>query len=207
MLYDSVIGINISNALSGTYFNSSKAGKEVGEREGRNVSVFDSKSLTGGLGLLLLRVARELENGETYDNLLVKIKEWIPKIQIRVSVPTLKYIVRSGRVSKFKSYIATKLDLKPVIAMDDDGRTYLFSKSFTEKSSMKKAMKSIEKLLLDKEVWEYAITHANNQPCAEWYSLEMEKLTGKKPVYIDHASPALVANTGPGVVCVSLMMK
>lgn len=207
MLYDSVIGINISNALSGTFYNSSRAGKEVGQREGKNVSVFDSRSLTGGLGLILLRVARELEKGESYENLLVKIQEWIPKVKLRVSVPTLKYIVRSGRVSKFKSYIATKLDLKPVIALNEEGRTYLFSKSFSEKGSMKKAMKSIEKLLRNDKVWEYAITHANNQASAEWYAKEMEKLTGKSPVYIDHASPALVANAGTGVVCVSLMLE
>jgi fatty acid-binding protein DegV len=62
-------------------------------------------------------------------------------------------------------------------------------------------------MLRNNKVWEYAITHANNQPIAEWYATEMEKLTGKKPVFIDHASPALVANTGPGVVCVSLMME
>ena len=169
--------------------------------------MFNSKTLTGGLGLLLLRVARELENGETYENLLSKIEHWISKTQIRVSVPTLKYIVRSGRVSKFKSYIATMLDLKPVIALDEEGRTYLFSKSFTEKGSMKKAFQSIKKMLRNNKVWEYAITHANNQPCAEWYAIEIEKLTGKKPVFIDHASPALVANAGPGVVCVSMMME
>jgi hypothetical protein len=207
MLYGSVIGINISGALSGTFFNSSKAGKEVGEREGKNVSVFDSKTLTGGLGLLLLRIARELEKGESYEDLLIKIKSWIPKTQVRVSVPTLKYIVRSGRVSKFKSFIATKLDLKPVISLDEEGRTYLFSKSFSEKGSMKKAMLSIKKLLKNNKLWGYTITHANNQASADWYASEMEQLTGLKPVYVDHASPALVANTGPGVVCVSLMME
>ena len=36
---------------------------------------------------------------------------------------------------------------------------------------------------------------------------KMEKLTGKRPVFIDHASPALVANAGTGVVCVSIMME
>jgi uncharacterized protein len=207
MQYSSVIGINLTGAMSGTFFNSERAGKEVAESTGKSVTVFNSKTLTGGLGLLLLRVARELENGETYENLLPKISQWIPKTQLRVSVPTLKYIVRSGRVSRFKSYIATRLDLKPVIALDEEGSSYLFSKSFTEMGSMKKAIGSIKKMLKGNKVWEYAVTHANNQPCAEWYAVEMEKLTGKKPVFIDNASPALVANTGPGVVCVSVMME
>jgi uncharacterized protein len=205
--YSSVIGINLAGALSGTFFNSDKAGKEVAERTGKSVSVFNSKTVTGGLGLIILRIVREIEQGESYENLLSKIEHWISKTQIRISVPTLKYIVRSGRVSKFKSYIATLLNLKPVIALDDEGRTYLFSKSFTEKGSRKKALKSIKKILYNNKVWEYAITHANNQPHADWYANEIEKITGRKPVFIDHASPALVANAGPGVVCVSMMME
>jgi uncharacterized protein len=205
--YSSVIGLNITGAMSGTYFNSDKAGREVAERSGKKVDVFDSKTLTGGLGLLLLRLARELENGASHEELVSKVNQWIPKTQMRVSVPTLKYIVRSGRVSKFKSYIATLLDLKPVIAIDDEGKSYLFSKSFTQKGSMKNSLKSIKKLLHNQKIWEYAITHANNQSGADWYAREIELLTGKKPVFVDNASPALVANTGPGVVAVSMMLE
>ena len=35
MQYDSVIGINLTSAMSGTFFNSEKAGKEVAERTGK----------------------------------------------------------------------------------------------------------------------------------------------------------------------------
>ena len=206
-LYESVIGINISQALSGTYFNSDKAGKEVSMRSGKAVEVFNSKTITGALGLLILRIARALKNGETYEELTPKINEWIEKVYLRASVPTLKYIVKSGRVSPFKGFIAKTLDLKPVIAINDKGSTYLFGKSFSEKGCMKKAVNSIRKLLRQGQIWEYAITHANNKEGADWYASQMEKLTGKPPVFIDHASPAIIANTGTGVVCVSFMMQ
>jgi hypothetical protein len=206
-LYDSVLAINLTQAMSGTFFNSDKAAKEVAERTGKQVTVVNSKTLTGGLGLILLRVARALENGQTYEQLIPQINAWIPKSHIRVTVPTLKYIVRSGRVSQFKSFVAKTLDLKPVIALDDEGKTYLFSKSFTQKGSMMKSLNSIKKLLRKEQLWEYVITHAKNEEGAQWFATELEKLTGKKPVFIDHASPALVANAGPGVVCVALMME
>ena len=126
---------------------------------------------------------------------------------MRVSVVTMKYIVRTGRVSPLKSFVAKLLDLKPIIAIDDEGKTVLFSKSFSEKASMKKVIRSISDAVKGKKVWEYAITHANNEATAQWYAQEIEKITGKKPVFIDHASPALVANTGPGITCVSLMLE
>jgi hypothetical protein len=193
--------------MSGTYFNSYKASRDVAERTGKKISVFNSKALTGALGLIILRIARAIENGESYEEIISKVDDWIDKTIIRVSVTTMKYIVRSGRVSPLKSYIAQKLDLKPVITVNKEGKSELFGKSFTEKSGMKTVIKSIEKIIRKNNIWEYAITHANNPKTADWYASEIEKLTGKKPVFIEQASPVLVANTGPGVVCVSLLLE
>jgi fatty acid-binding protein DegV len=35
----------------------------------------------------------------------------------------------------------------------------------------------------------------------------MEKLTGKKPLFIEQVSPVLGANTGPGVTGISVMLE
>ncbi|MEI6899152.1 MAG: DegV family protein [Bacteroidota bacterium] len=207
MQYDHVIGVNLTQAMSGTFFNSDKAGREVAERTGKQVKVFNSKTLTGGLGLILLRVARSIQQGVSYDELLPLIDQWIEKSHMRVTVPTLKYIVKSGRVSPFKGFVAKMLDLKPVILIDKEGAAQLSGKSFTIQGSMKNSLKNIRSILNKGRLWEYAITHAGNPDGASWYTSEMEKLTGKPPAFVEHASPALVANVGPGVVCVSLLME
>lgn len=205
--YDSVIGIHLGQALSGTYSNSLIASREVAERTGKKIEVFNSKSVTAGMGLLILRVAKALEKGMSHENISSRIKEWIEKSHLRVSVTTMKYIVRSGRVSPLKGFIAKLLDLKPIIYLNKEGKTDLLGKSFTEKGISKKLIRDIARLLRNNKVWEYAITHANNPTTVEFYATEMEKLTGKKPLFIDHASPALVANTGPGIVGVSIMFE
>jgi DegV family protein with EDD domain len=205
--YESVIGINVSAGLSGTCSTSEKAAKEVSERTGKQMKVFNSKTISGSLGLIILRMVQAIENGATYTEVLSKIEEWIQKSTVRISVKTLKYIVKSGRVSPLKSFIANFLDIKPLIAFDTNGKTILFSKSFTEKSSMKKAIRSIEKLARTKKIWNYAITHSGNLPTAEWYAHEMERITGFKPVFVEHASPVLVAHAGPGVACVSILFE
>ena len=124
-----------------------------------------------------------------------------------MTVPTLKYIIRSGRVSPFKSFVARLLDLKPVIAVDENGKTFMFGKSFSTKGSMKKVIRNLAKLVRGNQVWEYAIMHANNPEAADWYAAEMEKVTGKKPVFVDNASPVLAANTGEGVVGIAVMLE
>ncbi len=205
--YKSIIGIHLSQALSGTFSSSDKGSKDIITRTGKKIDVVNSNSITGGLGLIVLRTARAIEAGASHEEVMAKMAEWKVKSMIHVSVTTLKYIVRSGRVSPFKSFVAKLLDLKPIILIDREGKASLFSKSFSEKSSMKKVMRNIVKITADQKVWEYTITHANNPSTAQWYAEEMEKLTGKKPLFIDHASPALVANVGPGIACVSLMLE
>jgi fatty acid-binding protein DegV len=110
-------------------------------------------------------------------------------------------------VSPLKSFIARTLDLKPIISVDQEGKATLASKSFSEKGSMKKIMHKCRTLLRNDKVWEYAITHANNPEAAGWFAGQMELLTGRKPAFIDHASPAIVANVGPGMTCISLMLE
>lgn len=205
--YESVIAIHISQGLSGTFSGSTKGAEDVVARTGKKISIVNSKSLTAGYGLLVLRAARAIESGLDHDAVMKQMDEWVNKSRIQVSVPTLKYIVRSGRVSPLKSFVARSLDLKPVISLTSEGKTKLTDKSFSEKGSMKKVIRNIARMLEHEKIWEYAITHANNTTVANWYAGEVEKLSGKKPVFIDHASPALVANTGPGVVCISLMME
>jgi DegV family protein with EDD domain len=205
--YDSIIGLHLSQAMSGTFSNSSKSAEEVMSRTGKKIHLFNSRTLTAGLGLTVLRVARAIEEGKSVDEIIPKIEEWIGKSHLRVTVPTLKYIIRSGRVSPFKSFIAKMLDLKPVISVNREGKSEMFGKSFTTRGSMKKLVKDMTRLLKDKNVWEYAVMHANNQEAADWYAVEMEKITGKKPVFMDNVSPVLAANTGEGVVGVAVMME
>ena len=205
--YQSVIGIHLSEKLSGTFSSSLKGSKDVANRTGKKIDVINSTKLTGGLGLIVLRAARAIANGASHEEVISKMEEWKSKSIVNVSVKTLKYIVRSGRVSPLKSFIGRMLDLKPIINIDKEGKASLASNSFSEKGSMKKIIRNLARLTDGKQVWGYAITHANNPTTAQWYALQMENITGKKPLFIDHASPALVANTGPGVACISLLME
>lgn len=205
--YDSILAIHLTQGMSGTFSSSTKGSQDVINRTGKKINVVNSKSLTGGLGLVVLRAARAIENGASHDEVMAQMDEWVAKSHIQVSVTTLKYIVRSGRVSPLKSFIARSLDLKPVISLNEEGKSTLLDKSFSEKGSRKKLIRNVSRIIQDGKVWEYAITHANNTASVNWYAAELEKLTGKKPVFIDHASPALAANAGPGVVCVAFMME
>ena len=204
--YQSLISINISGKLSGTWQNSLNAARKVAAETGKRIDVVDSRRLTSGMGMILLRSAKALKDGMTHDELMEKIPEWIEKSKILVTTRTLKYMVKSGRLSSTKGVIGKLLNLKPVVVVTNEGTIKSFGKPFTLKQSMRLVMKEFEKILKDRRVWGYAMSHASNLKTAEWYAEKMEALTGEPPLFIQNASPALVANVGLGVVAINVLM-
>jgi hypothetical protein len=205
--FQSIIGIHISGAMSGTFSNSSKAAHTVSEHSGKNIKVINSKRLSSGLGLVVLRAAMALENGATFEQLTDLIQKWSLNTKMYVSSCTIKYMVKSGRLSYTKGLIGSLLNLKPVVTVNDEGKTETFGKPFTEKGSRELIMENIHKLAGKRSVWGYSISHAKNLVAAQWLREQMVSLTGKEPVFINDASPVLGVNVGPGVVAISVMFE
>lgn len=206
--YDSVIGMHLNASMSGTYSNAKKSAKSISWQMKKRIDIIDSKKLTGSLGLLVLRLAEAIESKKySHDELIELGEEWTQKSDLFVSVKTLKYIAKSGRVNPIKGFIGNLLNLKPIITVDNKGVSSLLEKSFTEEGSMKNMMKHAKETFAKGELWGYSITHANNPTTAEWYENELTKLTGQKPKFMNISSPVLGANVGPGIVSVSFLLK
>jgi len=204
--YKSILSIHISNKLSGTWQNSLNAAKKVEEESGKTIKVINSNRVSNALGLIVLRAARALEQGMLPDEISTLITKWSEKTNVLVSAKSMKYMIKSGTVSKSKGVIGSVLNIKPVVTMDSEGKTAAFGKPFTFKQSMKMVMNEFKKFIDGKKVWGYAISHADNLELANWYAQELEKITGMKPEFIQHASPVLVTNVGTGVVAVTVML-
>lgn len=206
--YDSIIGIHISKALSGTWQNSKKAAKTIGWQIKKDIDVVDSRKITGGLGLLVLRLAEAIECDKySHQELLKMLDGWIQKSELFVSVTTLEHIIKSGRVSPLKGAIAKLLKLKPVISIDSKGEAKMLEKSLTEKGSVKNLLRNVTKITRDHEIWGYTITHADNLVTAKKYRDALQEIIGKPPIFIREASPVLGANVGPGIVAVAILAK
>lgn len=205
--YESTIGIHISKHFSGTFSNSERAAKAISEQSGKKISVFSSNRVSSALGLVVLRAAEAIENGLSHEEISRLIPEWNNKSRLLVSALTVKYLIKSGRLSYSKGMMGKVLGVTPLITMTDEGKADTFGKAFSEGSSMKKVMKEFSSMLENGKPWGYAISHIRNQKSADWYAVKMEELTGMKPKFINDCSPVLGVNGGPGTVVVSLMME
>jgi hypothetical protein len=205
--YESVISLHISAAMSGTYNNSRSAAEKVSAEHGKKATVINSAKLSGSLGLMVLRAAQMAQEGASHDEIVKAIELWKKRTHMLVTSTTVKYMVRSGRLSPMKGFIANALKIKPVVLVNEEGKSQEGGKAFTEAGTVKIVLNKIRRILEKEKVWNYAITHFNNIKTANWYAQEIEKMTGKKPVIFSEISPTLGINAGPGVVSVNLLLE
>jgi len=204
--YDSILSIHLSAKLSGTYSSAVAAADRVRRATGKTITVVDSKTLSGALGLVVLRVARLIEAGGTPAEAATEAERILPRSKILVGVRTLKYMVRGGRVSPMAGKIANILNLKPIVSMKDNGESTIFDKAFSQRGNLRNILKHLRKAAAGNRVWEYCVLHAHNPEDAGAYALETEAIFGKKPAYVMEISPVIGLNAGVGAVAVSFLM-
>jgi len=205
--YDAIIAVHLTQHFSGTCLNSVKAAERIKKEFNKPVHVIDSKNLSGGLGLLVLRVAQSIESGMLPQAIVKSTEEWIKNTKIFVSVKDLKYMIKGGRVSKKKGFIASILGINPIVSMDIEGKAMLFGQTIGQAANIKKVMKHISEISKEKRIWNYIVLHAHNSYGANVYINKMVKLTGKQPVSVVDISPVIGMNAGNGAIAVSFLME
>ena len=205
--YDSVIAVNLSDKLSGTFHTSQKAAQTVSKEFNKTISVINSKGISGSIGLIVLRIAEAIEKGYSHNQIVKMAHKWVNDTRIYITVITVKYLVRGGRLSFTKGLISRLLNVSPVISLDENGKAIVYDKAFNRKANMEKIINHIRHQTIDRPVWNYIVMHANNFEAAEWYVAKMESLTGKKPVSVMNISPIIGANAGVGASAVAFMCE
>jgi hypothetical protein len=205
--YDSVIALNVSDKFSGTFNSSQKAALKVSGEFNKPISVINSKGISGSIGLLALRTAKAIEEGHSHEQILKMSEKWVSDTKIFVSVRTLKYMVRGGRVSHFKGLIARLLNINPIVSVDAAGKAIVFDKAFNQRANMEKVMGHIKRLSGGRKLWNYIVLHAQNPDAADWYIAKMEALFNKKPVSVVNISPVIGAHAGVGATSVAFMFE
>ncbi|MCG8409965.1 MAG: DegV family EDD domain-containing protein [Bacteroidales bacterium] len=207
LCYDAVIAIHLTSKFSGIYTNSLRAGKHISEKYNKPIHVIDSKNVSGALGLLVLKTAKNIEANLSVETIIESLEKDISQSKIFVSVKNLKYMVRGGRVSKPKSLLANMLRLTPIISMDNNGNSKLFSNAFGQRASLNKVYKHIKNIKLGKTIWNYIILHANNKEGALETENKIKHILGINSIAIVNISPVIGMHAGNGAIAVSLLFK
>jgi len=112
--YDGIIHINISAEFSCSYQNACLAAEEF-----ENVRVVDSRNLSTGQGLVVLKACELAQTCDNLDDLQAQLQAFTTKVEASFLLDQLKYMVKGGRCSAVVALGANLLNLKPCIEVKD----------------------------------------------------------------------------------------
>lgn len=204
--YDEVLVITVAKEQSGTNYLFKKAAEKIAS-DGKRIEVIDSRQNSGAEGLLVMKAAELIHDGKNLDNIVNEIERLRGKTRILVSVNTLKYMVKSGRLNKLTGFAGKLVNLKPVVSLDEAGKGKIEEKAFSLKSNTKKIMSIVEKTNKENKITRYSIVHANNPTRAEEYRKRFVQILGKEPEYIMNISTIVGMSAGVGTVAVAYMSE
>jgi DegV family protein with EDD domain len=113
---DDIFYISLSSELSSTYQNALLASSEF--PEGR-ISVVDSKNLSSGIGLMVMKAVYAAEQGQTLAQITQQIEVMKPTVRTEFVIDTLEYLYKGGRCSGMQNLIGSLLKIRPVIRVTD----------------------------------------------------------------------------------------
>lgn len=202
--YDHIVSIHVSKRLSGTYDACRQAAERI---DPARIHVFDSRTLSGAYGLLVHRAGEAIQSGKSLEELREWLTSSILRTEIVVSVPTLKHMIRGGRVSPLQGKIASWLDMKPIVSVDREGRSMLYGKTFFKRSNLDKMLRMVSDLHRRNPIQSYVILHAEAAEESGHCAAVMTRITGQKPLYVTAVSPVIGLHAGKGAVSVAMMLR
>jgi DegV family protein with EDD domain len=113
---DSIISIHISKKMSGTISSAEMAKKEL---PGKVIEIIDSDFVHMPLGFLVIRAAELASEGKSTEEIIDSVNSLKEKVEELFVPSTLEYLKKGGRIGKAKGLIASLLEIKPILTINE----------------------------------------------------------------------------------------
>jgi DegV family protein with EDD domain len=194
---ESIISINLSSKLSGTYRNACSAAEILKKQMNAEIDVIDSESVSLGIGLVVLESAKMAYQGLPKNEIISKINEIKKILKVYIVINNISYLVKGGRLSKGKAWVAGMLNYKPILTFTD-GAVVLLDKPRGYENAIESVYNYIEKQEKKFKLW--GVIHVYAPELTEKIVEDLKTRFGAENIIVNQAAPALSVHAGPGVV-------
>lgn len=192
-----IVVITLSQALSGTHASACQAEELVGQQ----CHVVDSRSLSMGLGWQVLAAARAREQGADVEEMIAAAERVREKSSWLLTVDTLEYLHRGGRIGAAAKLLGSAIQLKPLLSVDHmSGTLQPVGKVRTRKRAVRRLLEDTFERVDPNKPMRVAIIHGGAAEDAQALRQEVERMYEPLEVIVSPLSPVLGVHGGPGVV-------
>jgi DegV family protein with EDD domain len=200
--YRSIIHLPLSGELSaGAKVASLAASAIMDEVKNTRISVIDTKAVASTQGLLVLAIAQAAANGKNHDQLLEMIPRFRKQTFGAMMLDTLRYVYRTGRMSKMGSRIASLFNIKPINELTDEGKVVLWDKVRDREKGYLKLVDYINEKSSTKSL-HFMVMHAAAPEMADRFIEILKANFNCLSTVISEYSPVMGYGAGPGCIFV-----
>jgi len=186
-----VIAITISAKLSGTFGSASMAAQMIAPDK---ISVIDSRTTAANLKVLVEKLLKMCEETDDRKAVVEAIEKEKKKTGISLTVETLDYLRRGGRLTPSQAFLGNLLKVKPIIALID-GALEPVDKVRGKKKAVGRMIESIPQ---NAEI--LSICHILSEDEAEEYMEVLRKAFPDARITIEELGPVIGAHLGPKAI-------
>ena len=188
-----ILSIHISKKVSGTYESAVQAAAQISNCK---IEIIDSGTLSLPLGFGVLEAAKSLKNGKNIEEIKNITINTLSRSNIFLSIDTLDYLIRGGRMSKAKGFIGSKLNVKPILTVED-GLVGQGGKTRNYKKSIDLMLSKISELAPFAYV---GIVHSDAPELAADAVKALKAIDGNIEPLVTPLTPVLGVHAGPGAI-------
>ena len=183
----SVFIVTLSKELSGSY-NAALLAKKLYNEENDDhkfIHVFNSRSAAVGQTLIAMKIKECIDLGLGDENLVEKVEAYIESQQTFFILESLDNLIKNGRITKTKGFIANTFNIIPIMGSTPKGTIELKAKGRGSKV-YKKMIDLILEHVSDSENKILGITHVDNKHQAEKIKkMIQQKISFKDIIIVD----------------------
>ena len=202
--WDEIVHIPMSSGLSGAC----QTAMMLAEDYGGKVHVVDNHRISVTQRQSVLDAIELARAGKDGAEIKRRLEETQKDSVIYVTVDTLKYLKKGGRITSTAAALGTLLKIKPVLIILGK-KLDAFSKARTMKQAKSIMISAIQKDLKERLGDELCqnkhleIAHTQNDEAALALSGELKELFPKANIYVDHLSLSVACHIGPGALAIA----
>jgi DegV family protein with EDD domain len=194
---EEILCITISSEMSGTMTSAMAAAKDFPIP----VQVMDSRNNSMGLGWQVIAAAREREAGGGIKEMLAAAEKIRDRIVYFISLDTIEYLKKGGRIGDAVKWVDSVLKIKPLITVKrDTGTVGVGLPSRSRKLGLKNVYKTFFKNLDAARPMHIAVMHNNVPADAEVMVARIKAEYDPAELFIEIVNPILGVHTGPGAI-------
>jgi DegV family protein with EDD domain len=193
---DTILSLHVTSKLSGTFNSAVLAAQEL--KNVLKVIPYDSGSGSAAVGFMCKEV-RQLERaGATLQAMLGRLDEIRKNVNIVLTLDTLEYARRSGRVKALPAALAALIKIKPIIILKD-GALDMKEKVRTRQRAIERVLDIIHQRVGDRLV-NVAVVHSQSIEAAKQLMQKVSETLHVNEMFVSELSIGIAANLGPGTM-------